>query len=426
MLYAFVRPFARLAICIYFRKVFFSNADRIPKKQPVILACNHPTAFLEPCILACFLDRPLYFLVRGDFFKKKVYSFFLRALNMLPVYRQKDGDYQALKKNYSTFEACNEALKANKTLVIFPEGHAVLEYRLRSLHKGLARVAFGFFDKYPEAESLQIVPVGVNYSRADQYGSIAMIDFGHPIEAKEFWTADKDKRAIGMNKLLEELAKEMRKQMIIVEDPSQDIVANALLILGRSDQKENNAKIFVRSEEPLRKDQALVKQVAKLQLSERVMLEKDVETYNIKLLKHGLKDKTLFQPLNNFFFKQLQLILLSLPAVIGYGLNYFPMKQVKKLVDSRIKRIAYYPPVFISVSLGVYFTLTIFFLLLSLTISWWLLWLILLFLGGGYAYLKYVVLKEKVIQERNRRKLTQNQQDELLKERAGIFAKLLV
>ena len=75
MIYSFVRPIAAYALKIFFRKIYFTNRDRIPKGKPLILAINHPTAFIEPCILACFLPIKLHFLVRGDLFKKPLFIY---------------------------------------------------------------------------------------------------------------------------------------------------------------------------------------------------------------------------------------------------------------------------------------------------------------------------------------------------------------
>ncbi|MFK7806382.1 MAG: hypothetical protein AB8F74_01150, partial [Saprospiraceae bacterium] len=62
MLYRITRPFAQIAIRTTFRKIYFTNEERIPWDKPVILAINHPTIFIEPCLLATHLDEPLHFL----------------------------------------------------------------------------------------------------------------------------------------------------------------------------------------------------------------------------------------------------------------------------------------------------------------------------------------------------------------------------
>ncbi|MBK6903255.1 MAG: hypothetical protein IPH04_10715 [Saprospirales bacterium] len=68
MLYPITRPLAKIALSVFFRKLYLSGLENIDWEKPVILAANHPTAFIEPCILACWLPKPLHFMVRGDFF----------------------------------------------------------------------------------------------------------------------------------------------------------------------------------------------------------------------------------------------------------------------------------------------------------------------------------------------------------------------
>ena len=147
MIYSFVRPIAALALKIFFRKIYFTNRNRIPDGKPLILAINHPTAFIEPCILACFLPIKLYFLVRGDLFKKAHFSKMLNLLHMVPIFRKQEGLDQ-LSKNDETFDFCYKALKDHKTVVILPEGKTIQEKRLRPIRKGLARIAFGTYEKY--------------------------------------------------------------------------------------------------------------------------------------------------------------------------------------------------------------------------------------------------------------------------------------
>ncbi len=84
-MYHLVRPFASLALKVQFRKIYFSGVDRIPKDKPVILAVNHPTAFLEPCVVACFQPQALHFLVRGDLFKKRFFRMLLESLKNLGI-----------------------------------------------------------------------------------------------------------------------------------------------------------------------------------------------------------------------------------------------------------------------------------------------------------------------------------------------------
>ncbi|MBK8490844.1 MAG: 1-acyl-sn-glycerol-3-phosphate acyltransferase [Saprospirales bacterium] len=90
MLYPITRPLAKIALSVFFRKLFLSGMENVDWNKPVILAANHPSAFIEPCILACWLPKPLHFMVRGDLFLKPVSNWVLRDLNMIPMFRMSD------------------------------------------------------------------------------------------------------------------------------------------------------------------------------------------------------------------------------------------------------------------------------------------------------------------------------------------------
>ncbi len=204
MLYRIVRPLAALTLKTNFRKIYFSNVDLIPDDHPVILAVNHPTAFIEPCVLACFQPYSLHFLVRGDFFAKPLFRYLLERLHMIPVYRLKDGGFTKVKNNYSTFERCYVALQAQKTLMILAEGSCTHEKRLRPIRKGTARIAFGAYEKY-QIEDLRIVPIGVNYAAAESYRTDLMIEVGTPICLEDYLDQYQKEPQMAIRQLTEEV-----------------------------------------------------------------------------------------------------------------------------------------------------------------------------------------------------------------------------
>ena len=261
MLYRMVRPLAAIAIKTNFKKIYLSNTERIPKGKPVILAANHPTAFMEPCILACFLDRPLYFLVRGDFFKQPLFAYLLRKLHMLPVYRMRDGGYKNLKNNYSTFESCSQALKDNKTIMIMAEGSAIHEKRLRPIRKGCARIALGALERFPELEEVYVVPVGVNYTYADRPRSEVMIDFGEPILAKNCWPQYEENPQIAITNLTNQLKEALEKNVIIVAAQHDEVIAEQLLQLSRNNQSVSIFPTIQRENSALRREKAITDQL---------------------------------------------------------------------------------------------------------------------------------------------------------------------
>lgn len=142
------------------------------------MACNHPNSFLDAIILATLFDKPVYSLARGDAFGKKWSAFLLKQLNILPVYREREGT-EHLHKNYHTFDACTEIFKQNGIVLIFSEALCENEWHLRPLKKGTARLAMA---AWQQNLSLKILPVGINYSSFHSFGKNIQLNFGALIE----------------------------------------------------------------------------------------------------------------------------------------------------------------------------------------------------------------------------------------------------
>lgn len=176
MIYDILRPTVRFATKLYFGKIFVSGVENLPKDKPIILASNHPTAFIEPCMLACYLPVRLHFLVRGDLFSKSWLSWLLKGTNQIPIFRQKDG-VGNVKKNLITQNLILELFQENNALLMFPEAHTHENLFLRPLKKGISRFAF----MHPHS-NVQVVPIGVNFDRHVKFGSKVSIVIGKPID----------------------------------------------------------------------------------------------------------------------------------------------------------------------------------------------------------------------------------------------------
>jgi 1-acyl-sn-glycerol-3-phosphate acyltransferase len=363
MLYSIVRPLARAALFVYFRRIYLSHADRIPLGRPVILACNHPTAFMEPCILACLLDRPLYFLVRGDFFVQPFYARLLRNLHMLPVYRLQDGGYRKLRDNYSTFEACHRALRDNKTILIFAEGNTKYEKRLRPLQKGPGRIAFGALEQYPDTEEIFVVPVGVTYTQVDRFRSEVMIDFAEPLRVRRYAEQFRGNNQEGVNALTAALESGMRRRLVHVERPIDDILVEYLLELDRNDRPAPPLLPNVSADDrPLGRERRIAEAVNRLGVEEKERLRRRTYDYFSRLEKLGVDDRRL-RPAPAGPADRLLFALGLLPAAAGYALNYPPLRAARWLADARVPHIEFYAPVMAAA--GIPFYLLYFGLLLA-------------------------------------------------------------
>lgn len=150
-------------------------------KGPVLLAANHPNSFLDGIILASLFKHPLYGLARGDAFKEPRYSKLLKALNLLPVYRLREGA-ENLHQNYDSFAKCKEIFKKNGMVLIFSEGGCVNEWKLRPLKKGTARLVK---DCWENNIPVSILPVGINYQSFTSFGKNIQLNFGSLIREND-------------------------------------------------------------------------------------------------------------------------------------------------------------------------------------------------------------------------------------------------
>ena len=214
--YLFGYIFTTIGIRSFYRKYKVVGKENIPKGKPILFAGNHQNAFLEGAILGYVTRSPIYFLARSDIFKKKAASFMLNSLNALPIYRERDGaDYR--DKNEEVFEQFYDLLAKKRRIVIFPEGNHGKHQQLRSLKKGIFRIAVGAEAKYNSELDVQVVPVGINYGKFENMGGDLLIQFGMPIAIKDYIADTSVKQEENYIELVGELRKRLSNQMIDIQ-----------------------------------------------------------------------------------------------------------------------------------------------------------------------------------------------------------------
>lgn len=174
------------------------HIENVPKNKPILLLANHQNALLDALLIATKCGRFSYFLTRAAVFKKSFVSRILNSLQMLPVYRVRDG-WSTITNNNAIFESCSEILKKNEAIVIFPEGSHNLVRRVRPLSKGFTRIVFDTLEKYPDID-LQLVPIGLNFVNAKQCPDMSAMYFGKAISAKDFVNDNKNEAVVSLKK----------------------------------------------------------------------------------------------------------------------------------------------------------------------------------------------------------------------------------
>jgi 1-acyl-sn-glycerol-3-phosphate acyltransferase len=216
VLYQLIKIPARIALPFYCKKVKLNMPDVLHWEGPLLLACNHPNAFLDAIILSTLFKKPIYSLARGDAFKNKRSNALLRKLNMLPIHRLSEGsDY--IQDNYKTFEDCIHIFREGGIVLIFAEGTCVNEWKLRSLKKGTARLAFTAWES---GIDLTVLPVGINYNAFKSLGKTVQINFGKKISKPMFTENALD--GLGIKAFNEHLYLELQK-LVFESDNEQSV-----------------------------------------------------------------------------------------------------------------------------------------------------------------------------------------------------------
>jgi len=195
-----VRFYIKIGLFFYFKAIKVENANHIPNDKPILFVSNHQNALLDPLLIGTSYSRFSYFLTRASVFKNPFVSKLLKSLNLLPVYRIRDG-WINLTNNNSIFNSCSDLLCQKETIVIFPEGSHNLNRSVRTLSKGFTRIVFDTLEKYPETD-LQLVPVGLNFNDAKNFPDSASVYFGEPIAAKSFVSDNRNEAIVNLKKVV--------------------------------------------------------------------------------------------------------------------------------------------------------------------------------------------------------------------------------
>ncbi len=369
MLYYVVKYLGWVGFRVFFRKIYYSNRNKIPKGKPVIFAVNHPTAFMDPVLVGTYIWPTVHFIVRGDIFNSKTVRAILASLKMYPIFRFRDG-YSNLKNNQATMDFCYKTLKDGKNILILAEGQTKHEKRLRPIQKGTARMAFGAIDKYGELD-IVVLPVGVNYTNSHQFRSEVMMDFGEPIYLKDLMPVYEENPRKAVKQLTDLIAVELKKRVIHIDDEADDKWLNRLLEIQRNDIEKSKIPTLTSSDTLLKREFETVTRVNQMDQLEKEKLKSALEEYQENLEKYEMKDEGIAQPEANSLMKTIYLILGFIPFVFGAIFNSLPLWLGKKVADDKVKKVEFYS----SIRYGV--------MLVSYTIIWFTFLVIAMATGNG-------------------------------------------
>jgi 1-acyl-sn-glycerol-3-phosphate acyltransferase len=344
-----------------------SNVEKVPVDKPTILCSNHPNGFLEPCIMACFLPVPLHFLVRGDLFSVKWLKWLLHATNQIPIYRFRDG-FSGLRGNDSSFRYCYEVLNDKKHILIFPEGSTKQVRYLRPLQKGLARLAFGTMQEYPNLD-IQIVPVYIHFTKPRKFRSEVLLNFGDAISVKDQLSTFREEPKKAALDLTKEIFDRMKELSVDVPNTNDWHIADSIW-------NWSSTEFGIRRFWPVSsyKRDLLSKFISRLKGFQQLAEEKknelkgNIESYFKQLNNFNISDDIVKHQKYGMILRFIFLLLGFIPALIGIITAFIPALLAKKFADSKVEDIEFYSSILSTVGLALYLVYYLVLLVLSLVI----------------------------------------------------------
>jgi 1-acyl-sn-glycerol-3-phosphate acyltransferase len=202
---------------IFYKKTKLTGREKLPKDKPLLFVPNHQNSFMDAFLVTTNLTPVMYFLTRAKAFNPPIMGWYLRSLNMLPVYRVRDG-FSSVQKNNAIFDLCCDYLDNNDSILVFAEANHNLKRRIRTLSKGFTRIAFGAEEKYDWNLDLQIVPVGVNYSDHRTGRNLVHVKFGECIPVSKYAEAYKEDENNASQELKDDVSDAMKELVFHVEN----------------------------------------------------------------------------------------------------------------------------------------------------------------------------------------------------------------
>ncbi len=231
--YAILKCMVKASFHVFYRNLHVSGQHNVPEGGRVIFAANHQNALMDAlAVLLTSKYQPVY-LARADIFGNPVIAGILRFLKIMPVYRFRDG-VEVMGKNHDTFEKTRGVLNGGGCIGIMPEGNHDYRKRLRTLKKGIFRIAFSAVEGCSNLGGVKIVPVGLNYRNTSEFFGELVVNYGEPLCVNDYMDSYRQHNQKGINRMKEDLAGSLSTLMIDVKDEKQYEKDKLLVDLGSS------------------------------------------------------------------------------------------------------------------------------------------------------------------------------------------------
>ncbi len=330
--YVLLKFYARLIFTrVFYREYYVHNLHKLPVNEPVILTINHQNTLMDALALLFSFPGHAIFLARADIFKKPVIAKILKFLKIMPVYRQRD-KVDTKKENEQIFQKSVDVLQKGNKFAIFPEGSHQGLRQLRTLKKGFARIAFQAEESTDFSLNIKIVPIGLDYTNYVNMRSRLFINYGDPIEIKDYYNRYRENAPRTLTALRDDLSERLKKVMLHIENTKYyntiytlSLWCNSLMQKHLKFNKNTPPNRFTASKALI----DVLQKTANEQPEQMDKLQQNVNELQKGLNALGLRHKIIARPLWSIvklLLHSFLLVVLFPLFVYGFVNNYLPYK----------------------------------------------------------------------------------------------------
>jgi 1-acyl-sn-glycerol-3-phosphate acyltransferase len=207
--YGFSHYLAATAYEMFFRGEVV-GLEHLPSVGGFLLAANHASHF-DPFILGSQLPRQVTFFARKTLWAPGIPSWWLNAVGVIPVDRDGGSDVTAIKRVLN-------ALKHQKTIIMFPEGTRSRDGRLQTPKPGVGLFAC--------RAQVPVVPARIfgafealgKGGKIPRLGTCVTVVFGPPLAPADYDSPDagKERYQRASERIMAEIAKLSQPQETVL------------------------------------------------------------------------------------------------------------------------------------------------------------------------------------------------------------------
>lgn len=211
MLYQILRGTAAIALRWYYADVTVQGAERVPRDGPLLVLANHPNALIDPLLVGTTMGRRVWLTAKATLFEHRALSVLLRAVGVVPLRRAKDESRDgvaapaARERNAYAFQLVTAALRAQRVVLVFPEGISHDDPSIAPLKSGAARMALQA--RSEGVANVRLLPMGLVFEEKERPDSRMLVRVGEALDLDR-WVAER--KTVDAHELTEHLEAGLR------------------------------------------------------------------------------------------------------------------------------------------------------------------------------------------------------------------------